>query len=226
MSNPGFQIKADFRRPSRELVARFEGVPSSNISDAMNRSFSMASRIRPYNAAPLVGTAFTVKVKPGDNLMLHKATELAQPGDIIVVDGQGNMECSIVGDLVLALFRKRGIKGIILDGCVRDVPTYAGWNDFAVFAAGVNPHGPLKEGPGEIGFPIACGNAVVMPGDIIVGDEDGVVVVRQDDAESVLKKTQAIMDKEKKVVAEIAKGGWSRPWLDEVLQKNGCAIIS
>jgi len=225
MINPGFQVNTAFERPDSALVSQFKGLASSNISDAMNRSFCMASRIRPYNTAPLYGPAFTVKVKPGDNLMLHKATELAQPGDVIVVDGQGDMECSIVGDLVLSLFRKRGIRGIILDGCVRDVASYADWHDFAVFAAGINPHGPLKEGPGEIGFPIACGNAVVMPGDIVVGDEDGVVVVRQQNAADVLKKTHAVMAKEKGVVEEIAKGDWSRPWLDEILEKNGCGFL-
>ena len=225
MPNPGFRIKLSFERPDPALVKSFAGIPIANIGDTMNRMACMAARIRPLNKAPLLGPAFTVKVRAGDNLMFHKAINMAEPGDIIVVDAQGDVTYATTGELMVNWCRKRKIGGLIIDGAIRDYEAISKMDDFPVYVAGVNANGPLKEGGGEINFPIMCGGLTVNPGDILVGDEDGVVVVPQADAAYILEKSRAVVEKEKGDTAAIESLTWTRPWVDEVLKTKGCEII-
>ena len=220
----GFRINTTFQRPSRELIDSFAGLPVANIGDCMNRLACIAGRIRPVNSAPLLGPAFTVRARPGDNLLLHKAIDLAAPGDIIVVDGQGDLVNSLIGELMISWAIRRGVKGFIVDGAVRDI-TYLKSINTPVYTAGVTPAGPYKEGPGEINVPITCGGVLVHPGDILVGDEDGVVVISPSDAADVLKKARAKMADERKTMAAIAAGTWDRSWVDKALAAKGCEII-
>ena len=187
----------------------------------MNRAFCMHPAIRPYNDNPLIGPAFTVKVRPGDNLFLHKALDLAAPGDIIVVDGQGDMSNALIGELMVLWAIKRGLGGIIVDGAIRDV-TRLKTVSIPIYAAGVTPAGPYKEGPGEINFPVVCGGVVVNPGDIIVGDADGVVVIRPEDAHGVLEKANAKSRDEQQTLLDIENGAWARAWVDSTLAAKGC----
>ena len=225
MPNPGFRIKKSFVRPPKDLVAQFAGMPAANIGDIMFRASCVDTRIKPYNKSPLLGVAFTVKVRAGDNLMLHKAIDMAQPGDILVVDAHGDDTYAIVGDLMISWSRRRGLGGMVVDGCVRDVGEVSGLTDFPVYAAGVNPNGPLKEGYGEINFPIVFGGIAVNPGDILVGDEDGIVVIKPEDALDVLEKTRAIMAKEASIKIDIQNLAWDRAWVDKTLQEKGCLFI-
>ena len=225
MSNPGMRVKMSFPRPESGLVAGFKDIPVANIGDNMNRISCMNARVRLMNAAPLLGCAFTVKVRAGDNLLLHKALDMAQPGDIIVVDAQNEQSYSIFGELMTLWMRRRGITGVVVDGCIRDYETISQMNDIAVFATGVTPNGPLKEGGGEINFPVMCGGLVVNPGDIIVGDSDGIVVINPADAADILAKAKAQNVKEAQAMKDIENLTWARGWVDATLEAKGCEFV-
>ena len=220
----GFRIKKTIQRPPRDLIDGFAGLPVANIADTMNRMFCIDARIRPVNAAPLLGPAFTVSTRPGDNLLLHKAIDLAAPGDIVVVDAQGDVTNSLIGELMIRWSIRRGIGGFIIDGAVRDV-SYLKTLRLPVYAAGVTPAGPYKDGPGEINVPVSCGGVTVRPGDILVGDEDGVVVIAPSDATDILQKARAKAKDEKRIVEDIDQGTWDRSWVDKALAAKGCETI-
>ena len=224
MANVGFRIHNKIDRPKRELVESFAGIPVANIADNMNRMSCMNSRIRPLNSAPLLGTAITVKTRPGDNLMLYKAIDMAQPRDIIVVDGQGDLTNSITGELMITLMKEIGISGLIVDGAIRDLGAIREM-DFPVYAVGVQPKGPYKDGPGEINVPISCGGIVVNPGDILVGDDDAVVVILPQDAPEILQKAKATVAKEAGIMEAIKNNKWDRSWVDKVLREKGCEFL-
>ena len=224
MKNVGLRIYTKSNRPPRELIEGFRGLPVANIADMMNRMFCIDAKIRPMNAAPLLGPAFTIKARPGDNLLLHKALDLAQPGDILVVDAQGDLTNSLMGELMVMWAKKRGIGGFVIDGAIRDIGTIKNM-DIPIYAAGITPAGPYKDGPGEINGSISCGGVVVNPGDIIAGDEDGVVVIKPEDAPELLKRTKAKNLAEQKTVEEIEAMAWDRTWIDKALQERGCEYI-
>ncbi|WP_203334656.1 RraA family protein [Planococcus beigongshangi] len=224
MANIGYRIKRQFKRPSKNLLEGFAGIPVANIADNMNRTFCISSNIRPYNNIPLIGTAFTIKTRPGDNLFLNKAIDMAQPGDVIIVDAQGDTTNSLIGELMITWAQKRGISGFVIDGSIRDVGDIRGMS-IPVYAAGVTPAGPYKDGPGEINFPISCGGVTVKPGDIIVGDSDGVVVIDAIDALEILKMAKETVKKEEKMMKDIKNGSWNRTWVDKVLNDKGCEFI-
>lgn len=190
MSTIGNRIFTKFQRPDPELVRQFDGLPSSNINDEMNRLFCMHSYMRllnPQSAKPsMVGTAITVKAPIGDNLFFHQALDMAQPGDIIVVDGATGNNRSLAGEIMMRFAQNKGLAGIVVDGCLRDLDGIESLT-MPVYAAGITPQGPFKFGPGEVNTPIACGGQVVFPGDILVGDRDGIVVIRRQDAAEVAR---------------------------------------
>ena len=225
MSNAGFRIYTKIARPSKELVESFRGMPVANIADNMNRTFVVDARIRPINKRPLLGTAFTVKSRTADNLMFHKAIDMAMPGDVILIDVQGDTTNAITGELMITWAQHRGVAGIVVDGAIRDVDAYESM-DISVYAAGITPKGPYKDGPGEINVPVSIGGIVVKPGDIIVGDSDGIVVIDPKDAPELIDKVKAMMAKEAATLKEMReKGTWDRPWVDATLKQKGCEII-
>lgn len=189
MLNIGNRIFTDITRPDRKLVDQFRGLPSSNINDEMNRLYCMHDYIRllnPAQAKPLLGTAITVKAPIGDNLFFHQALDMARPGDVIVVDGGSGCNRALAGEVMLRFACKKGIAGVVVDGCLRDLDGIETL-DMPVYAKGVTPQGPFKFGPGEINVPVACGGQVVFPGDILVGDRDGIVVIRPQDVQAVVQ---------------------------------------
>lgn len=224
MSNVGLRIKKNINRPPKELIEGFAGLPVANIADMMNRMFCLDAKIRPMNAAPLCGPAFTISTRPGDNLLLHKALDMAQPGDILVVAAQGDLSNSIMGELMALWSIKRGLGGFIFDGAIRDIGTLKNMN-IPIYASGITPAGPYKDGPGEINFAVSCGGVVINPGDILVGDEDGVVVIKPEDAPELLKKAQAKNLAEQKTMEEIENMAWDRTWIDKALTERGCEYI-
>ncbi len=225
MSNVGFRIYAKINRPSKELVEQFRGLPVANIADEMNRLSCVDARLKPVNGIPLLGTAFTVKARVGDNLMLHRAIDMAQPGDIIVVDGQGDLANALIGENMMMWAEKREVAGMIIDGAVRDIESLKEMK-FPVYAAGVQPNGPYKEGPGEINVPVCCGGIIVSPGDIVVGDADGIVIIKPEDAVDVLEKAKGKLKKEIATREAITSGTWNRSaYTEEALKKMGCEII-
>jgi RraA family protein len=219
----GFRILPAPARPGRDLVAALAEMVTPHLSDNMSRLQGAAAAIRPMHGggAKLAGPAFTVRVPAGDNLMVHKAIDIAAPGDVIVVDAAGVLEQAIIGDIMTSLAAKRGVAGFVIDGAIRDAAELAA-RPYPVYARGVTHRGPYKNGPGEINVPVSIGGMVVRPGDIIVGDADGVVAVPQADAEAVLAAAREQKKKEEASLAAIAAGTIDRKWVDASLREKGC----
>lgn len=223
----GCKIIKDFRRPAPELVERFRDMPVANIDDNMNRIAAVDAAIEPIGyKGQLLGTAFTVRVAQGDNLMFHAAMDLAKPGDVIVIDAGGFTDRAIFGELRATYCRSQGIRGIVCDGAIRDRGGLAAMEDFHVYARGATPNGPYKNGPGEINVPVVIGGKIVWPGDIVVGDDDGVLFIRPENAEALAGATRAVEKKEAGIMEHILNDGtYIRPWVDDKLREIGCEII-
>ena len=217
---PGFRILPSPPRLPADLLARFRGLASSNLADAMGRFNFMDAAIQSRSVLPLCGLAVTVNARPADNLMIHKALAVATPGDIIVVSTGGNTTSAVFGELMCHTATSAKLGGIVVDGAIRDVERITALQ-FPAYSRTVSPGACDKDGPGEINVPIACGGTVVNPGDIVVGDSDGVVVVPQKDAPEVLELVAALMDRETRRIAEINSGGLFKPDIDEALRKHG-----
>jgi RraA family protein len=188
----------------------------------MSRMTAAGPRLRPLHAGgALAGPALTVKTRPGDNLMVHKALQIAEPGDVIVVDAGGDLTNAIVGELMLAHAEKIGLAGIVINGAVRDYGSIRA-SRFPVFAAGVTHRGPYKDGPGEINVPVAIDGMVVEPGDLVLGDDDGLLCVPFADAPQVYIDAKAKQEAEVKIMAATQEGRVSKPWVDETLRRLGC----
>lgn len=224
MKNTGFRIFNHIQRPEKSLIEAFRGLPVANVADMMNRMFCLDARIRPINEQTLLGPAFTIKSRPGDNLLLHKALDLAIPGDILVVDAQGDLSNAIMGELMVLWAKKRNLGGFIIDGAIRDAGTLKKI-DIPIYAAGITPAGPYKDGPGEINGSVVCGGVGINPGDILLGDEDGIVVIKPEDAAEILKKAEGKNEAEKKTMQEIETLSWDRTWVDRALKEKGCVYI-
>ena len=221
----GFRILHGHERAPADLVAALGALPTAIISDNLNRMFAAGARLRPMHAGGgLAGTALTVLTRPGDNLMVHKAVDLAQPGDVIVVDGGGDTTNSLIGELIITHARSRGVAGFVLDAAVRDMEHIAA-GDFPIYATGISHRGPYKEGPGEINVPVSLGGMVVHPGDVVVGDMDGVVAIPRASGPEVLAAGRAQVAREQDTLDAIAGAGWDRGWVDEVLRAKGCAGV-
>lgn len=223
----GFRIYTAVDRPEKERVALLDGIPGCYLTDFMNRSYCMRPYIRPQTDHYMIGTAITVKAPMGDNLMIHKAIDLAQEGDVIVVDGEGGTDRSVVGEMMVRRAAEKGIRGIVVDGMTRDAAGIrkAG---IAVFSRGSTMKGSNRNGPGEINVPISCGGLAVLPGDVVIGDADGVVIVRKDDIEQIAEQARAKFEREKEKVANIEAGGkigGDRSWIDKSLTEKGITII-
>lgn len=222
----GFRIRQTFERVAPEMVEAFRALPVANVSDSMSRLAAGGARLRPmHRDGVLAGPALTVKTRPGDNLMLHKAIDIAQPRDVIVVDAGGDTTNSLMGELMLAHAIRRGVAGFVLYGAIRDAAEIARRN-LPLFAAGVTHRGPYREGPGEIGFTIAIEGMTVEPGDLVLGDHDGVVAVPRAHAEDILSRTRKKNESETKQMTETEAGTLDRSWVDETLRKAGCEFIN
>ena len=222
----GCKIIRDFPRPDPELVELFRDLPVANIDDCMERTAAVDASIVPIGKGRLLGTAFTVQVAQGDNLMLHAAMDLAKPGDVIVIDAGGFTDRAIFGELMATYCKVRGVRGIVCDGAIRDAEGLSEMEDFLVYAKAVTPNGPYKNGPGQINVPVVVGGKVCYPGDIVVGDGDGVLFIRPEDARQLAEATVAVGKKEAQIMRHILEDGtYIRPWVDELLQKIHCEII-
>ncbi|WP_431282668.1 RraA family protein [Humitalea sp. 24SJ18S-53] len=218
----GFRIATRSRQVSADLAERFRALPVANVSDNMSRITAGGPRLRPmHNGDVMSGPALTVKTRPGDNLMIHKAILLAQPGDVIVVDAGGDLTNALIGDLMLAQMVYRKLGGIVINGAIRDSATIRE-QDFPVFAAGVTHRGPYKDGPGEINLPIAIDGMVIEAGDLIIGDPDGLLCVPFDVAEQVYAASVAKQAAEHRQVANIKAGTHDAAWVDAALRRLGC----
>jgi RraA family protein len=217
---PGFRIETDIPRPSPKVLHWFEDLEVADISDQLNRLYALDAGIT-YLSDPgrkLIGPACTVRVYPGDNLMVHKVLDVAKPGDVVVIDARASCLNAVLGDMISTKAKHRGIAGFVVDGYVRDIEDVRK-HEFPVFARGTTPIGPLHRGPGEINFPICCGGVVVHPGDIIVGDASGIVVVPQSHAEEVHDRLLEYLANSADYRRSLGAGTFSNAWVDEVLAK-------
>jgi RraA family protein len=191
---------------SDALLDRYRKVATSLISDNLHR-LQGGVGIRPFHTVTdiMVGRALTVKTRPGDNATIHQALDQIQPGDVIVVDGGGDISRALIGEIMSSIAQHRGAAGMIIDGAIRDSGAI-GAGSFPVFARAAIHLGPYKSGPGHIGVPVSIGGMVVQPGDIIVGDDDGVVVVSPADAETLIEAVEAQARKEDEILLSIREG--------------------
>ena len=220
---PGFRLRHDIDRPDRAVIERFRRFDTPAISDQLNRLFTMSAAIQLQTDPThrIIGPAVTVKVFPGDNLMVHKSLDIARPGDILVVDASSSSLTAVLGDLISTKARHRRIAGVVIDGLVRDLPAIQALGDFPVFARGVTPIGPLHRGPGEVNYPISAGGIVVNPGDLIVGDLNGVVVVPRGDAATILQRLEIRSAIEAEYHHAVLRGEFSNAWVDDLLDAAG-----
>lgn len=215
---PGSRVHLDFPRIAPDLVAIAQALPTAVIGDVSHRLFSFPGGFSNYSqrATGFAGPAFTVKVRPGDNLFLHKALDVAQPGDVVVCAGAGALENALLGEMMGRYAASRGIAAIVIDGAVRDRAGLAEL-PIPVYARGITPNGPWKSGPGEVGYPIAAGGLAIAPGDLMVGDSDGILALRRDDAAPILAAAQAHFQVEHRWAEEIRQGTWPRHWVDAAI---------
>ena len=220
----GFRIHPSPARAPKDLIAALGEHAASNLCDSMGRAHNVSSALRPmHRVGKLCGPALTVRTAPGDNLLIHKAIDLAQPGDVIVVDGGGFTEAALIGDIMTSYTLTRCVAGFVIDGAVRDVEELAA-RDLPVYARAVSPRGPTREGPGEINVTVSIAGTVVHPGDIVVGDADGLVIVAPAQAEAILAAVGNLLAKEKSLLESIARGNVDRRWVDETLTAKGCIL--
>lgn len=223
----GFRIFQHVDRAGKELVEAFRNIASCCVSDQTSRMYCMSPEIRPLTDLYLLGTAITVNTAEGDNLMIHKAIDMAQPGDVIVVNAQGGKTRSVVGEMMVRHAAARGIAGIIVDGMTRD-PEGICQAGIPVYSRGNVILGSQRNGPGEINVPISCGGTVVMPGDIVVGDREGVVVLRPRDAADIVEAARKKHNQELKKREEYKNGAVSasnRDWIDRTLAEKGVPTL-
>jgi RraA family protein len=215
-------IIKDFERVPPGIVERASGFAASILADVAGRRGTLDGRIQPL--APtmrLAGPAFTIEVRAGDNLMIHTAMTLARPGDILVIDGKADRTCALMGSIMINACKKLGLGGVVIDGAVRDTEELREL-EFPVYAICANPNGPTKFVPGRINWPISCGGIAIRPGDLLVGDADGVVVVEREKAASLLDDAAKKVADERARIADIVAGRNLRPkWIDGSLRAAG-----
>ena len=220
----GFRILRRARKVDEKVVQQFREIPVANVSDSMYRMSAGGARLRPmHKGGRMAGPAFTVKTRPGDNLMVHKALDLAEPGDVIVVDAGGDLTNALIGEIMSTYAAARGIAGIVIDGAIRDADEIRA-NAFPVYAAGVTHRGPYKDGPGEINVPVAIDGMVIAPGDLVLGDGDGILCVPFDSTAAVLAAAQEKQKVEAREIGAAAKAALDRAWVDKRLQGLGCEL--
>jgi regulator of RNase E activity RraA len=220
----GLRILQRRRAVDLELARQFLDVPVANVSDCMSRMTAGGARLRPMHAGGrMAGPALTIKTRPGDNLMIHKALQMARPGDVIVVDGGGDLTNALIGEIMVGDAVQQGLGGFVMNGAIRDAGALRA-GTFPVFAAGITHRGPYKDGPGEINVPIAIDGMVIEPGDLVIGDDDGLLCVPFDDVERLLAAARQKQRVEDQMVADIQAGRLDRAWVDETLARLNCYI--
>lgn len=224
----GKRIYTKREMPDLEVMNEFKKIPASNTADVMGRSCAMNPRIRLVSSPKeqmMVGPAYTVKCRAGDNLALHAALNMCHEGDVLVVSNEEDNTRSLMGEVMMAYLRyTKKIAGIIIDGPIRDIDEIGKW-DFPVYATGTTPGGPYKEGPGEINVPISCGGVSVHPGDIILADPDGVIVIPRKDAAVALEDAKKFQAADETKLAAAKDGSANREWVHTLLEDKGFEII-
>jgi RraA family protein len=198
-----------------EIIAALHDIPVAALSDNMHRNIGSVG-LQPYHRPghkTMAGTAVTVKTRGGDNFTMMRAFEFCRPGDVLVIDAGGDVTNAVIGGILSFYAATIGTVGVVLDGAIRDVAEIRE-RDFPVYARGVNHRGPYKDGPGEINVPVSVGGMVVNPGDIVVGDQDGLMAFARDEAELLIEKARAHLETEARTIQAMKEGRWDRSFLD------------
>ena len=223
MTEPALTIRRGFPRPEPALVERLAGTPTGFACDAMGRTGALPPEIRPLVPGAFCGPALTVRTVPRDNLAPWAALTLARPGDVLVV-ATGPGEASVMGDVMIGMARNAGIVAVVTDGLVRDIEGLEAVG-IPVLARGLSPNSPFKNGPGSVGFPVALGGVAVGPGDVILGDRDGAVVIPLARAEAVADALGAVREKEERMDAAVRAGDARPDWLDARLAQGDVSHV-
>jgi 4-hydroxy-4-methyl-2-oxoglutarate aldolase len=212
----------DFERVDAGVVEQAARFPSSILADVAGRRGALHGRIAPLAPSMrFAGPALTVEVRPGDNLMIHAALAVAKPGDVILVDGKGDLSSALMGEIMSQQAVALGVAAVVIDGAVRDAEAIRGLG-FPMYAAGLNPNGPTKNVAGRLNHPISIGGVTVRPGDLVVGDGDGVTVIEREKATAMLPLAAEKVAAETKRIADIKSRKALRPgWLDAALRAAG-----
>ncbi|MBS0907443.1 RraA family protein [Pantoea dispersa] len=214
-------INRNIERVSALSVSQAAAFQAAILADVAGRRGTLHGRVKPLSPQMKVaGPAITVEVRPGDNLAIHAALAIAQPGDVLVVDGKGDISCALLGEIMATQAEASGIAGIIIDGAVRDADALA-QGSYPVFAAGLNPSGPTKSIPGRVNHPVSVAGAPIEPGDLVVGDADGVVVIAKQDVERIIALAAKKLDAETRRIAGIKQGDLRPGWLEGALRAAG-----
>ena len=211
-------ISSAFPPTSWRQAAKYQ---AAILADVAGRRGTL-DRVAPLSPGMrLAGPAFTIEVRAGDNLMIHAAMAMAKPGDVLVIDGKGDTSCALMGALMINACKVLGLGGVVIDGAIRDTDELRELG-FPVFAVGANPNGPTKFIPGRINWPVSAGGVSVNPGDLVVGDADGVVVVEREKAASLLPlAAKKVADETKRLDDIKAKRALKPGWLDASLRAAG-----
>ena len=224
----GKRIYLKRNMPDHDIMMQFKNIPASNTADCMGRSCAMNPRIHLVSSPKdqmMVGPAFTMKCRAGDNLALHAALNLCNEGDVLVVSNEEDNTRALMGEVMMAyLYLQKKVAGIVLDGPIRDIDEIGKW-DFPVYATGTTPGGPYKEGPGEVNVPIACGGISVEPGDIILADPDGVIVIPRNDAATILEDAKKFQAADEGKLEKTRQGTINRGWVDKALADKDFEFI-
>ena len=214
-------IIRDFDRVPANVVKEASSFQPAILADVAGRRGAMHGRIKALRPnMKVAGTAFTLEVRPGDNLMIHAAMAMAKPGDVLVIDGKGDQTAALMGTIMMTACKKLGIAGVVIDGAARDSLEIEEM-DFPVFSVGTNPNGPTKMVPGRIGHPVSVGGVIVNPGDFVIGDADGVVVVEREKIEGLLPSAAKKVKDEAARIEAIKGGDTNAKWLVSALRAAG-----
>jgi regulator of RNase E activity RraA len=220
----GYRVHAPLGQVSPDLVVAFRDLPVANVSDVMSRLAGGGADLHMrHGGGALSGPALTVRTRPGDNLMIHKAIDMAEVGDVIVVDAGGDLTNAVVGELMVAHAAYRGVAGLVIFGAIRDAGAIRR-GDFPVFSTGISHRGPYKDGPGSVNSTISLAGMIVVPGDLILGDEDGIVAVPKGEAQAIHAAAVRKAAAEDKQMQETITGTMDRSWVDRTLREKGCII--
>ncbi|QTF09781.1 RraA family protein [Brenneria izadpanahii] len=218
MNLPGSEINPAPEPASQQVRDAFIHVVTPHISDSLSRSIGINGLTRYNQSGKLIGSALTVRSRGGDNLIVYQAMTMLKPGHVLVIDAEGNMNNAVIGELIKLESVRRGCVGFIVDGAIRDIASFA---DTPCYARGVTHRGPYKDGPGAINIPVSVGGQVVNPGDIVVGDENGVVCFAPRFADELLALAAEHAAKEEAIKQQIASGAEDQTWFTHILRQKG-----
>lgn len=207
---------------SSSVLQALAGIVTPHLSDNLARREGVAGLHRYNRSGKLVGTALTVKTRPGDNLMIYKAMMMVQPGHVLVIDAGGDLSNAVLGEIMKRYLQVHGCAGVVVDGAIRDVGAFEA-DSFPCYARGHSHRGPYKDGPGEVNVPVSIGGQVIQPGDLLVGDEDGLVSFPAGEAEALIAAARAHADKEARIMEEIAGGSKTQSWMQAAFAAKGLA---